>query len=270
MFKWSDIERQVLGKLFLTQEEAKNQNYWEKFRDLANECLFIIANGVKPKVKELNLITHKRYIEAYIGNNLHLHFIKEGEWSIINNSSATPTISEEFLELDKKLSDGESIILNRKDYAINNVYRITITSGDDNYVNVELNDETGEHKVVAMPYEFLSFSDMVTYLNNKPSTNFKYLSDKVIELTGNGTYKIYINTLYDLITEEDLVRDNVLRDIDFTILQMMITYITYNLLLQDDVQRSMILKNEFELMLSRLDDNVMYQSSSFESIGGWY
>lgn len=273
MYKWSDIERQVLGKLFLTQEEAKNQGYWKQFRDLANEGLFIIANGVKPRIRELNVITYDEYLEEYLNDNyIPLKWLEDREWNIIPKVGVT--IDDDSIKLDGKLDPGEEITLNTNQYSITNVYEIKIVGVENGRVLIILNPKKNRN-IVDMPFDFLSFADLVdTFidwdLKEEKVTFVKYITDKKIGLKGYGTFKIYYNSLYDLINEDDLVKDNILKDVDYTILQLLVSYIAYNLLMQDDVQRSMILKNEFELMLSRLDDGIMYESMSYESIGGWY
>ena len=57
MNKWSEIKQATLHKLFLSEAEARQQEYLEKFEYLANECLNFIANGVKPKIKYFTVKT---------------------------------------------------------------------------------------------------------------------------------------------------------------------------------------------------------------------
>lgn len=51
MKKWSEIKQLTLNKLMMTEAEARQQEYLGKFQGYANECLNIIANGVKPRIK---------------------------------------------------------------------------------------------------------------------------------------------------------------------------------------------------------------------------
>lgn len=198
MKKWSEIKQATLDKLFLTIDEADDQGYLSKFRYLANECLNIIANGVKPKIKVFNF---------------------------------------EIVE------DKPGIVLQENQYTLSN----TIT----------------------MPEDFLSFADMIVYHNNMPYDEVVYLSDRDFVVGETGRYFIYYNATWDNITEEDVQTDKVLTT-DISVLNCLPTYIASQCLSQDDVQRSAILKNEFELMLSRLDTNIMYQNNHFRSSGGWY
>lgn len=185
MKKWSEIKQATLNKLFLDETEARQQGYLEKFQYLANECLNIIANGVKPRIA---------------------------------------------------------------------VYETNTT-------------ET--NTVVTMPEDFLSFADMIGYLNSESDPTVVYITDKQIMLPEIGDYKILYNALWHEITQDDIVDDLIL-DIDSSVLNCLPTYVASQLLAQDDVQRSTILKNEFELMLARLDTNIMYETNHYKSNGGWY
>ena len=194
---WSEIKAATLNKLFLEESEAQEQGYLSKFQYLANECLNIIANGVKPRLA---------------------------------------------------------------------TYTVTTTEN---------------MQSVTMPDDFLSFADVKNYyyevndenevLNVIPDVDIIYVTDKEIILPMKGKYNIYYNALWNEITDDDVRNDkNNVLNIDASVLNCVPSYIASQLLSQDDPQRSTILKNEFELMLSRLDTNVMYQEKHFTSPGGWY
>ena len=185
MKKWSEIKQATLHKLFLDEAEAQQQGYLEKFQYLANECLNIIANGVKPRIAQFRPITEE------------------------------------------------------------------------------------ENTMVEMPEDFLSFSDMINYVNGTEDPTIVYVGDNNIVLPEKGSYVIFYNATWNEITKEDIKTDAPL-EIDVSVLNCLPTYMASQLLSQDDVQRSTILKNEFELMLARLDTNIMYQEKHFKSIGGWY
>lgn len=185
MKKWSEIKQATLHKLFLQEEEARQQNYLEKFQYLANEGLNIIANGVKPRIVAFNPKT------------------------------------------------------------------------------------TNENELVTMPDDFLSFADMINYVDGVADPVIVYVGDRQLKLPVAGEYTIYYNALWRDITEDDIKNDNIL-EIDSSVLNCIPSYVASQLLSQDDIQRSTSLKNEFELMLSRLDTNIMYQQNHFRSEGGWY
>ena len=134
--------------------------------------------------------------------------------------------------------------------------------------NVETDKDNTEQQ---MPDDFLSFADMVNYLDNVADPIIVHITDKTIMLPKKGSYKIFYNALWEPITE-DYMNDQEQPDlpIDQSVLNCIPSYVAAQILAEDDVQRSTILKNEYELMLSRLDTNIMYQSNSFKSTGGWY
>lgn len=130
-------------------------------------------------------------------------------------------------------------------------------------------ETTEDNAEQVMPEDFLSFADMINYLDGSPDPTIVYLGDKNIILPKKGRYKIFYNALWKPIDEDNMASDEVL-PIDQSVLNCIPTYVAAQILAEDDVQRSTILKNEYELMLSRLDTNIMYQANHFRSIGGWY
>ena len=185
MKKWSEIKQATLNKLFLDEEEAQQQGYLNKFQQFANECLSVIANGVKPRIA---------------------------------------------------------------------TFKVTV-------------DE--ENSIVDMPEDFLSFADMINYLDGDVAPKIVFIGDRQLMLSEKGNYIIYYNALWNDITKEDISKDVVLK-IDASILNCLPTYIASQALAQDDIQRSTSLKNDFELMLARLDTNVMFEQDHYKSTGGWY
>lgn len=126
---------------------------------------------------------------------------------------------------------------------------------------------TEENTKYNLPEDFLSFADMVNYLDDQPDPTIIYFGGNLI-LPKKGHYVIFYNATWQPITEENM--DDSDLPIDASVLNCIPAYVASQLLAEDDVQRSTILNNEYELMLSRLDTNVMYESNSFKSTGGWY
>ena len=122
---------------------------------------------------------------------------------------------------------------------------------------------------IKMPEDFLSFADMINYVNGEADPAIIYIDDKTIALSVPGIYKIFYNALWEPITE-DYMNDQEQPDlpIDQSVLNCIPSYVASQILAEDDIQRSTILKNEYELMLSRLDTNIMYQENHFKSTGG--
>lgn len=120
-----------------------------------------------------------------------------------------------------------------------------------------------------MPSDFLSFDNEIEYEGDEYNPQIKYVGRNKLRPIHVGVYHIYYNALYPEITKTHITADNVL-DIDASVLYCLPSYVGSQLLAQNDPQRSAILRNEFELMLSRLDNNVLYDNQSFKSEGGWY
>ena len=132
-------------------------------------------------------------------------------------------------------------------------------------------ETTRENEEQEMPEDFLSVADMVNYVDGEADPIIVYMGDKNIMLPRVGRYKIFYNALWQPITE-DYMNDQEQPDlpIDQSVLNCIPSYVASQILAEDDIQRSTILKNEYELMLSRLDTNIMYQENHFKSTGGWY
>lgn len=244
MNKWSEIKQATLDKLFLTIDEADDQGYLSKFRYLANEALNIIANGVKPKIVAFKFGVYADVIE---GNEFE-YDTQTGLIKYKQNGELVSTLA------DKNVA----YVDDTRIYYFDNKLKLS-----ENSVAVQLGS------IITIPDDFLSFTDTVAYRNNEPYDDIVYLSDVDFTVNDLGNYLIYYNATWQNITEEDIRTDNKLLT-HTSVLNCLPTYIAAQVLAQDDVQRSSILKNEFELMLSRLDTNVMYQNNHYRSSGGWY
>ena len=246
MNKWSEIKQATLDKLFMDEKEAEQQNYLSKFQHLANECLNGIANGVKPRIVRFSVGVYNNVIEGSdFKYDSELGFVTYNQNGIL--AEIVPDNTTAYV-------DGDSV------YCFDNGLKLI-----NNNKVVKLGD------VISMPTDFLSFADMLVLHNNAPYDDVVYLGDRDIVVGEIGTYLIYYNGLWETITEEhvDPSRDKVL-NIDLSVLNCLPAYIASKVLAQDDIQRSAMLNNEYELSLSRLDTNIMYQSNSFRSSGGWY
>lgn len=244
MRKWSEIKQATLNKLFLSESEAQQQGYLEKFQYLANECLNIIANGVKPRIAKLVVDIYDKTVE--------------GENFVLNNDTGKLSYTKNGESFE--VTPVEKVIYFESDYA---KYE---------YKNGELivtDNGSAEHNIITMPDDYLSLADMVNYYNGEPEPTIIYIDDKHVQFPLIGRYEIFYNALWNDVTKEDILNDNVLK-IDISVINCLPTYMASQLLRQDDIQSSTILKNEFELLLSRLDTQIMYQEKHFKSTGGWY
>lgn len=118
---------------------------------------------------------------------------------------------------------------------------------------------------IKMPDNFISFADIINYKDGEPDPVIVYLTYNTIKVTSPGKYSIYYNGEW-----ETIKNNSETLNIDSSVLNCLPTYIASQLLAQDDIQRSTILKNEFELLLAGLDTTTMYESNHYKSTGGWY
>lgn len=247
MKKWSEIKQAIVTKLFMEPDEA-NEDYAAKFAYFANECLNQIANRVKPRIATFRPVLYEKSVG---GINFRL---EKGKFSTENA----------FGDRQELLPDNRVIYI---DLMTDKKYIVS---------NGELKDVTNEHYYVvnsniSMPEDFLSFADMVNYHDGKADPDLIYVNDRTISLGLPGVYQIYYNALWEPISE-DYMDDQKQPDlpIDPSILNCVPSYVASQILAEDDIQRSTMLRNEYELLLSGLDTNIMYQSNSFKSTGGWY
>ena len=243
MKKWGELKQATLDKLFLDEAEAQQQGYLTKFSYLANECLNIIANRVKPKIGTFQFNVYEKTVKGinFIFNDSKIVYTDlQGEQHEIE-----PNKEILYYETDQKKYeyDGEKLV---------------------ETINISV-----DNPVIKMPDDFISFTNMINYHNGEPDPTLIYIGDKQIKLSKSGSYTIYYNAEWEKITK-DIVTDNKELNIDSSVLHCLPSYIASQLLAQDDIQRSVMLKNEFELMLSGLDTDIFYQENHFKSTGGWY
>ena len=249
MKKWGEIKQATADKMGFVIDELDIATV-RKFSTWANEALDIIANGVKPKltsvvitVKE-NILKGSGFKEAVsVGAPAISYYDDKGKSSLVFANENTVYFEDEFTQYAYSEKKG--------------LHRIV--------GNVPNN-------IIRMPENFLSFADMLIYHDNEVYNDVVYAGNDSLIFGETGEYLIYYNALWDHIpvfTREEGANDYVI-NADLSVIRCLPTYIASQALAQDDTQRSVILKNDFELMLSRLDTNIMYQSNSFKSSGGWY
>lgn len=121
---------------------------------------------------------------------------------------------------------------------------------------------------IVMPSDFISHGNEVTYEGDVYAPKIIYLGRTAIKILSAGEYTFVYNALYPEIVLSDIVNDTEL-DIDTSVLYCLPSYVASQLLSQTDPQRSAILRNEFELQIARLDNNVVATSQSYNNEGGW-
>lgn len=309
MKKWSEIRQGIINKLFMDEAEvnSENENYASKFAYFANECLNQIANSVKPRIATFDFdVCSKLFVGKYFElKNPVIYYKQTGIPPIDGKIELTLGELKQFYDAEGNLwetdgtylkqlpSDAPTVDLVEWIFGTNfRLIPFRIQYDDEKWVLPEKDVlyytgtksyiyTNNELKVVnnvfyightiQMPDDFLSFADMINYKDNVEYSNITYVTDKIIKVDSVGTYKIFYNALWEPITE-DYMNDQEQLDlpIDQSVLNCIPTYVAAQILAEDDVQRSTILKNEYELMLSRLDTNILYQENHYKSTGGWY
>lgn len=198
------------------------------------------------------------------------------KWSEIKQA----TLNKLFLDEEEAQQQG---YLAKFAYLANEALNV-IANGVKPKITTAIVETTDANEQYTMPENFISFINMINYMQpgkkddegnvtysdiNEADPDILYLGARTIMLPKIGKYTIYYNAEWDVITDEHTIKDIPI-EIDSSILVTLPTYIASQLLAQDDIQRSTILKNEFELMLSRMDTDVFYQENHFKSTGGWY
>lgn len=247
MNRWSEIKQAALNTLFMSESEAQSQNYLEKFPHFANEALNTIANAVKPKIAELVVRIpdpeHKTFVSGF-------RFAYDKDLGMVNYDDDEGIRHEEPPQRNTIYFESPSLMYMVIDDKLTRVYR--------------------PYQVFQMPNDFISFYNTVDYVNGENAdAHITYVGRDKISLDNFGVYHIYYNALWKEIDKEDMDKDLPL-EIDESILNCLPSYIASRVLLVDDVQRATILKNDFELQLSRLDTDTLTQNEHFHSIGGWY
>lgn len=252
MKKWGEIKQATADKMGFVIDELDVTTV-RKFSTWANEALDIIANGVKPKLVPLKIT---------IRDNI----LKGSKFELMAHIGVQSKEPLQYYDEDGRL---------QQTYADENTIYF-----EDDFTQYAYHKNKGLYRIVGnvpnniirMPENFLSFADMLMYHNNEVYNDIVYAGNDSFVVGETGDYLIYYNALWDHIpvfTQEEGANDYVV-NADLSVIRCLPTYIASQALAQDDTQRSVMLKNDFELMLSRLDTNIMYQNNSFRSSGGWY
>jgi hypothetical protein len=248
MRKWGEIKQATLDKMGLTPDEITSDSL-DKFQYYANEALDLIANGVKPRI----VAYHFQVFDKIVYGS---DFVYDAERKVVTYTPADLHNGER-----KQLDVDKTTV-----YYQDEDTKYTMTNGVWllNKAAYHLNDR------VTMPEDFLSFADMTNYHNNKPWFDIVYLGDRDFVVGETGVYVVYYNALWEHVVLPSDGQDEYQLTADLSVIRCLPTYMAAKSLAQDDIQRATSLNNEFELMLSRLDTNIMYQNNSFRSSGGWY
>lgn len=223
-------------KVKMDIDPADNDDYYKNFYNtIINECLSVIANSVLPYQRVIEVLYGGEYDGSQALNNKYYYKVKS---DIIENG-AVKYKKNGWLKYDKEWK-----------YVPYNKYGF----------------------LVDIPYELLSFSDqsLIEFIDDQGDfildADVIYINSHTLALPKDGNYKIWYNSLYPE------VGDNNDEDLDFippNVAQLIPTYVASKLLMAEDTVRATVLANDFELMLSRLDDNKIMASYNINNKSGW-
>lgn len=297
--KWNDIKNMTLDLFYVDKlSDQEEQEYSDKFQRLANQGLISIANSVKPKI---GTYVCRVYDKAYtVTRNKDLPIFVVTKTTDIDSLDKIETNEGAFYcNGELVYSDGTKIYTTAEADIVIMANDMLVVAGDTKYGTHDFiiysdNDERFEQEnlfaigePVIMPDDFISFGNMVgrrkyvkidPYYNTRETYEENYVPSHYVKRDGicfekDGVYTVYYNSLWEEITDDytkypyngtvDLPQDR-------SVLSILPQYIAFNILAQDDIQRSTIIKNDYETLLARLDTSTEYDLENYESTRGWY
>ena len=246
----------IRHKMDMLDVESNTDDYYaEAYPTYIDECLSLIANTVLP---------YQKIIEVNYGGKLTINGSKYIVWSENNENPYTEYNSIEDLDTTKYYTLGDEIP------------EIKGHKGDKLFYDTSwtIQKKNSMGYIISIPDDLLSFSDEARPRYESLSgdiildIDIYYLDPKHLALPKDGNYKIWYNTEYPSVN--DVKDENA--DLDFipkNVLPLIPIYVASQCLMSEDIQRAMILKNEFENMLARLDDNKVLPSYSIKNESGW-
>lgn len=146
--------------------------------------------------------------------------------------------------------------------------------------DIILND-SNLNKIITMPNDFISFGDDVNTIDEEigygcrlervaSSEDFEYVGYNQIRCFSKGVYKISYNARWHKFELSDN-NDNGAKIIDapIDVLECIPSYVASQCMKVDDDQKAAMLRNEFEILLARIDDTDYKSNKTFTIGGDW-
>ena len=264
MYTWGYIKDSILAKLYLSEEEARRANFLDAFTIYANECLTQIASTIRPKqaTYKFEAMLEQDWNKVYEG---HYNNIVD-DWK--NSNLFDPEEDEDVETLEEWLS------LHKDDI--------------DKYIReVLMKDEFVVGDTVTMPKDFIQYNgesvviQKIRYQEYELSVHFyeklikTELNPENVHYNGEnklvplvpGEYHIEYDAWWNTIPEDIKEEDEL--EIPRDVTECIPPYVVSKLWLTDDVQKSALFKNEFELAFARINNTDYRGNQHFVPEGGW-
>lgn len=233
MYTWGYIKEAALSKLDKTADEAIQLGLMNKFPYAANEAITQISSAVKPK---------RTYADFKAMQ-------KEKLVSLLTKQYPTVEYPEVLVKDKLLLTDTEAAFMT--------VYK--------SYVFVD--------EPVRLPADFVSFGTDINYVYNcnklveAYDDSFIIFADNMVLFLKEGIYKISYNARWFTFTPTTDA-DEIL-EIPADIIDCIPSYIASQCYKIDDEVKAAIYRNEYELFVARIDDNLQSKNKSIKIKGGW-
>lgn len=247
-YTWGYIKEATLAKLDMTSDDAIALGYMNRFYIYANEAIGQISGAVKSKLEYINFkVVHKDRLLKYLARKYDIK-------------------NFDFLKTDKY--NYEDLSENLKN-CYNEYYSYTFI-GD----------------IVKMPDDYIAFAigsrAYVTryHYGMTPQgfivmENFREIADESYLLYGSKTIQFLEPGLYNIPYEarwcmfSSTTPDDEVLDIPSQICDAIPSYIASQIFKVDDEQKAAIMRNEFEILVSRINDNDDTEPEAIIVGGDW-
>lgn len=238
-YTWGYIKETILAKLDIDQAEALERGLINKMPYYANEVITQICSTVKPKhvcVKFTPKDTLHAWNEARKYAREHNLFLpKKYDVTIIDKPAILNSAEEEFWAyFDKQICIGN---------------------------------------IIDMPEDFLAFDDNASIYRDEygqreaTDEDFSYEGDSSLIFHRTGEFEIYYKAIWYFFTSQ--TKDDAILDIPYDVINCIPSYIVSQLFKADDEVKAQIYRNEFEMLLARVDDTYFKRPETITVGGGW-
>lgn len=240
MYTWGYIKEATLAKMDISVEQAIEMNLVNKMPFYANEAITYITSSIKAK-------------RAY------------AEFDVADTEFMIRYLKEKY-----KLDDVSFLFKPPCD-------KTSLSENQFNALN-EYNSHYYVNQVVKFPSDFMMWSDDPNYIlvkNYFGNLEWKQLEDTTYQtyngnsliFTEPGYYRMaYCAKWFKIYPTTD---DNEELDCPDDILEAIPSYIASQLYKIDDETKSAYLRNEYEMMLARIEENDYSSNKVFQIGGGW-